>query len=192
MADRTGQNMDMDEWDDLPGEAHDLDGGWCEATGDPAVDQSGYQSPTVRRRPDGFVPSSPGRDWLAQAKADQEQRQRRRGEARRQSRPSPRAVRAQSASLEGRGWSATPPEGPPQLPARPGPQHGQHGAYFERRTYRPWYAPWTKRTTWQQISAWQASQPPAGAEVVTVADVSQLPGRVRTIGRVTDSGATEW
>jgi hypothetical protein len=56
-----------DEWDELHGEADDLDGGCCEATGHPVVDRSGYQSPTRRVRPDsGFVPSSPGRDWLAQ------------------------------------------------------------------------------------------------------------------------------
>ena len=72
-------------------------------------------------------------------------------------------------------------------------QPGQKGAYFEKRTYRPWYAPWKKVTRWQQISAWQNTTPPtSGTEVVTVGDVSGLPGKVRTIGKVSDTGAVEY
>jgi hypothetical protein len=72
-------------------------------------------------------------------------------------------------------------------------QPGQHGAYFEKRTYRPWYAPWKKVTRWQQVSAWQNTTPPtSGTEVVTVGDVSELPAKVRTIGKVSDTGAVEY
>lgn len=70
--------------------------------------------------------------------------------------------------------------------------NGQHGAYFERRVVRRWWAPWTKRTSWQQIGAWHPGQPPRGVEVVTVPDVSALPGTVHTIGRVGPTGAVEW
>jgi hypothetical protein len=34
--------------------------------------------------------------------------------------------------------------------------------------------------------------PPTGAEVVTVGDVGELPGRVHTIGRVNGTGAVEY
>jgi hypothetical protein len=35
-------------------------------------------------------------------------------------------------------------------------------------------------------------EPPAGAEVVTVGDVGELPGRVHTIGMVGPTGAVKW
>lgn len=54
------------------------------------------------------------------------------------------------------------------------------------------WVPWRKRYVWQQISTWQMGQPPAGAEVVTVTNVAQLPGRVRAIGRVSGTGAVEY
>jgi hypothetical protein len=42
-------------------------------------------------------------------------------------------------------------------------------------------------------SAWQSTTPPtSGTEVVTVGDVSELPGKVRTIGKVSDTGAVEY
>ena len=66
----------------------------------------------------------------------------------------------------------------------------QYGAYFERRIYRAWYAPWRTRTTWTQISAWTTNGPPATGEVVTVSDLSELPGTVRTIGTVSENGTT--
>jgi hypothetical protein len=56
------------------------------------------------------------------------------------------------------------------------PQLGQLGAYFEVRTLRRWWALWTKKRVWQQVSSWQMGQPPAGAQVVTVADVAALAG----------------
>ena len=49
------------------------------------------------------------------------------------------------------------------------------------------------RCRWQQISAWQNTTPPTyGTEVVTVGDFSELPGTVRTIGKVSDTGAVEY
>jgi len=36
------------------------------------------------------------------------------------------------------------------------------------------------------------TQPPAVAQVVTVAEVSELPGQVRTIGRVGQTGAVDY
>lgn len=75
-------------------------------------------------------------------------------------------------------------------PAAPLP--GQHGAHFTVRTYRPWWAPWSVRRVWTQVSTWQYGLPPEGASVVTVADVAQLPGKVHTIGRVSETGAVEW
>ena len=72
-------------------------------------------------------------------------------------------------------------------------QPGQKGAYFEHRPARLWYWPFKKVMRWQQISAWQHTTPPrSGVNVVTVGDVSELPGRVHTIGRVSPTGAVEW
>jgi hypothetical protein len=120
-------------------------------------------------------------------------------EQRRQS-PSPR-VRAQ------RGGRETTPATSPPVPVKPVQdsadaiarrsltelQPGQHGAFFERRIVRCWWAPWKKRVTWQQISSWQNTTPPtSGTEVVTVSDVSELPGKVRTIGKVSPTGAVEY
>ena len=66
-----------DEWDDLhDGEIVDLDG--CEATGDPQLDQFGYQSPK-RRGGTGF--RSTDGDRLAKRRADRAQREQRRREA---------------------------------------------------------------------------------------------------------------
>ncbi len=181
----------MDEdWDWETDQIVDLD-----VTGDPQLDQFGYQSP---RRPgprSGFQ-SLPQRDWLAQAKRDRQQRERRR-------------ARQQRHRQEARRQQEVPPSPPAQRPppmaqpvAQPapvepeseckGPQPGQHGAYFEVRTVRRWWAPWRKRKVWQQISTWHVGQPPAGARVVTVADVAQLPGQVHTIGRVSGTGAVEY
>ena len=66
---------------------------------------------------------------------------------------------------------------------------GQHGAFFEVRVVRAWYAPWRKRRIWQQIGAWHMGLPPTSGEVVTVGSVDQLPGRVKTIGSVNQTGA---
>jgi hypothetical protein len=193
--------MDMDEWDDLHGEAHDIDGYWCDATGDPQVDVSGYQSPSRRgQNLTGFTPSRDHRaaDALAQSKRDREQRQQRRRAA----------VEANKRETRERGARG---RGGGQVTARPVPaepvqakrdeivrrsmtelQEGQHGAFFERRTYRPWYAPWLKKTRWQQISAWMATTPPrSGTEIVTVGSLDEL-RRVRTIGKVGPTGAVEW
>ena len=121
-----------------------------------------------------------------------------------QRRQSPRPTeRAQRVS---RGRETTPVISPP-VPVKPVQdsadaiarrsltelQPGQHGAFFERRIVRCWWAPRKKRVTWQQISSWQNTTPPtSGTEVVTVSDVSELPGKVRTIGKVSPTGAVEY
>jgi hypothetical protein len=195
----------MDEdWDCDRDEIVDLD-----VTGDPQLDQFGYQSPRNVPRMWAHPPASQ-RDWLAQSRRDRAERQRKRDrqqrqreEARRQreSPPSqsvapmarggcypqvmPQVMRPPRGGDEG--WSAAPPVTPPS-----GPQPGQHGAYFEVRTVRPWYALWRKKRVWQQISAWHMGLPPAGATVVTVPDVAALPGQVHTIGRVNGTGAVEY
>ncbi len=60
----------------------DWDWDWDpDVTGDPQLDQFGYQSPRRRgQNLTGFT-ASPDRDWLAQAKADRAQREQRRGAA---------------------------------------------------------------------------------------------------------------
>jgi len=80
----------------------------------------------------------------------------------------------------------------PPAPVSQGPLPGQHGAYFEVRTKRVWWAPWRKRKVWTQASSWHMGGPPAGATVMTVDDVAALPGRVHTIGRVSGTGAVEY
>ena len=60
--------MDEDDWDDLHGEPVELEGGWGDATGNPALDVDGYQSPRRTGNLTGFKSSQI--DWLAQAKAD--------------------------------------------------------------------------------------------------------------------------
>lgn len=195
-----------DEWD-WDGDPVDLDA--CDVTGDPQLDVFGYQSPRTPGPRTGFKASSQ-RDWLAQSRRDRAERearrkrqQQQREEARRQ-RESPPGQSAAPMVRGGRypqvipqvmraprggdeGWSAAPPVTPPS-----GPQPGQHGAYFEVRTVRPWYALWRKKRVWQQISAWHMGLPPAGATVVTVPDVAALPGQVHTIGRVNGTGAVEY
>ena len=172
----------MDEdWDWDRDEVVDLD-----VTGDPQLDVYGYQSP--RRT---FHPARPANvDWLAQSKRDRAEREQRRRAVQRQRSQEAPAQRRDSASHEGRGWSEPAQPAPVAVTTQPvpGPQPGQHGAYFERRTVRRWWAPWTKRTTWQQLSAWQMSPPPAGAPVVTVPSVAALDGRVRTIGTAGPNG----
>jgi hypothetical protein len=220
--------MDMDEGDDLYGEARDFDGGWCEATGDPALDQMGYQSPRRTGNLTGFKSSQI--DWLAQAKADRAKREARR-EADRQTDRLAEKLAAQLKAVEqnkaetrqrveqrkevGRRQQSS----PTPAPARPkttgsdhpaqGPNHpareeimrrsltelqpGQHGAYFERRVVRRWWAPWTKRVVWQQVSAWANTTPPrSGTEVVTVGSLDELSGKVHTIGTVGPGGTVEW
>jgi hypothetical protein len=208
-----------DEWDDLHGEAHDLDGeahdldggGWADVTGNPAEDIPGYSSPSRRgQNLSGFRPSRDNRaaEALAQSKRDREQRAAKRQGARREAtQPAVgseewRARRAARWEAQGRLTPVNGSSGEERHEQKSRDavaqqslselQPGQHGAYFEKRTYRPWYAPWTKKTVWQQISAWRATTPPKGADVVTVADVGELPGRVRTIGRVGKTGAVEY
>jgi hypothetical protein len=178
----------------------DDDCDWADVTGDPQLDQFGYQSP--RRRGEnltGFTPSS-DRDWRAQAKRDRAQRAARRkanalSPQRRQPEPPPAPVKV-------RAWPSQPvsqgpqpvsqgpqPVGQGPQPVSQGPLPGQHGAYFEVRTTRVWWAPWRKKRVWQQISAWQMGVPPtSGVEVVTVPSVDAVPGRVHTIGTVGPNG----
>jgi hypothetical protein len=69
--------MDEDTWDDLHGDVHDLDGGWCDATGNPAEDIAGYESPSRRgQNLSGFTSS--GGDWLARSREGRQQRRARR------------------------------------------------------------------------------------------------------------------
>jgi hypothetical protein len=219
-----------DEWEDVHGEPSDLDGSWCDVTGNPALDVDGYQSPRRTGNLTGFTSSQI--DWLAQAKADRAKREARR-EAdrqqdrlaeklaaqlkaveqnkaetrervaqRRQSPPGP-TVKAQRVSSS---RETTPATSPP-APGKPVQatrdeivrrsltelQPGQHGAYFERRIVRPWYAPWKKVVRWQQVGAWQNTTPPrSGTEVVSVGSLDELEGKVRTIGKVSPSGAVEY
>jgi hypothetical protein len=72
--------------DAVHGEAHDLDGYWCDATGDPALDRTGYQSPRRTGNLTGYEPSRDTRaaDALAQSKKDREQRAAKRQGARRE------------------------------------------------------------------------------------------------------------
>jgi hypothetical protein len=186
----------MDEdWDWDPDHIVDLD-----VTGDPQLDQFCYQSP----RRDFTPPPSQSFDYLAQYRRDQEQREQRREEARRR-RESPPSQSVAPIVRGGcypqvMGQVMRPPRGgnegwpvaPPVTPSPSGPLPGQHGAYFEVRTKRVWWAPWRKKRMWQQISAWHMGLPPAGATVVTVPDVAALPGRVHTIGRVSGTGAVEY
>jgi len=147
-----------DDWDWDHDEIVDLD-----VTGDP---QFGYQSP---RR--SFRTPPPERDWLAQAKRDRQQR-----EARRDRQGQEEKARCQRESPPSRQIVAWPgmnyrpgigPTGPvaqtapvEPAPESKGPLPGQHGAYFEIRTVRRWWAPWRKRKVWQQISTWHVGQPP--------------------------------
>jgi hypothetical protein len=204
--------MDEMDFEDLHGEPVDLDG--CDVTGDPQLDQFGYNSPRRRGQNLSGFRSTDG-DRLARVRAQRDEREERRRAAVEQNKAETRQRAAQrrgeppgivpfepgsgyqpgvgpvrQSELPEKWWrsEATPHPVQPQ----PGPQPGQHGAYFERRVVRRWWAPWTKRTTWQQISAWTHGQPPAGATVVTVADVAQLPGRVHTIGRVSGTRTVEY
>jgi hypothetical protein len=193
--------MDEDTWNDLHGDVHDLDGGWCDATGNPAEDIAGYESPSRRgQNLSGFTSS--GGDWLARADEMRAQRQARR-EAQRQRQRQRKAARRpepeqRSAHAGVSPWASTTPARSQPVPVQPAvadppqSQPGQHGAYFEVRTTRVWWAPWRRRQHWQQVSAWTHGQPPAGATVVTVPDVAALPGRVHTIGRVSGTGAVEY
>lgn len=177
----------MDEdWDWEPDQIVDLD-----VTGDPQLDQFGYQSPRRPRPRTGFT-SLPQRDWLAQAKRDRQQRERRRNPQQRHRQEARRQHEVPPSRPAQRPQPVLQPAPVELEPESKGPQPGQHGAYFEVRTVRRWWAPWRKRKVWQQISTWHVGQPPAGARVVTVADVAQLPGRVHTIGRISDTGAVEY
>jgi hypothetical protein len=175
--------QDHDDWDP-------------DITGDPMLDQFGYESPKQPPyhpvRWDAVAQlrqqQEPERDeWRRQREARlarQEAARARRRERRAQRQEPPSASRVQSSRRAA--WSAPAPA------VSQGPLPGQHGAYFEVRTKRVWWAPWRKRKVWQQVSTWHMGGPPAGAEVVTVGDVGELPGRVHTIGTVGQTGAVEW
>jgi hypothetical protein len=189
-----------DEWEwEHDGEIVDLDG--CEATGEPQLDIFGYQSPKRRgQNLSGFTSS--GGDWFKRSDEMRAQRQARR-EAQRQRQREREAARRpepeqRPAHASVSPWASTTPARPQSVPVQPTvadppqSQPGQHGAYFEVRTTRVWWAPWRRRQHWQQVSAWTHGQPPAGATVVTVPDVATLPGRVHTIGRLGQTGAVEY
>ena len=61
-----------DDWEDINGEPVDLDGGWCDVTGNPTLDVDGYSSPRRTGNLTGFKSSQI--DWLAQEKADRAKR----------------------------------------------------------------------------------------------------------------------
>jgi len=126
-------------------------------------DQFGSQSPR-RPAPRTRFKGQPQRDRLAQAKRDRQQPERRREVPQRQR---PAAHRDLPPSQYGivawppgmNYWPGIGPTGPMARPApvepepaSKGPQPGQLGAYFEARTVRRWWAPWTKKRVWQQIS----------------------------------------
>jgi hypothetical protein len=179
-----------------------------DVTGDPQLDQFGYQSPRNVPRTWAHPPASE-RDWLAQSRRDRAERQRKRDQQQRQREEARRRRESPPSQPVAKPVVAWPPEmdyRPGMGPQRPGPLTppapveqqsrgpllGQHGAYFEVRTKRVWYSPWRKRKVWQQISAWHMGLPPAGTTVVTVPDVAALPGQVHTIGRVSGTGAVEY
>jgi hypothetical protein len=214
------------DWDAIRVEARDLDGYWCDATGDPQVDVAGFRSPSRRgQNLTGFTPSDDHRaaDALAKSKRHREERAAKRREPRRATAKTPPEVGSEewrarrAARWEALGWltpanessgeerheqESQPVQQPVQTPQQQRDeiarkslselQPGQHGAFFEKRMVRPWYAPWKKVVRWQQISTWQHTTPPTTGEVVTVGDVSELPGRVHTIGTVSPSGAVEY
>ena len=209
------------EWD--RDEIVDLDGYWADVTGDPALDRTGYQSPRRTGNLTGFTPHKVNQDWLAQSKKDREQRAAKRQGARREAtQPAVgseewRARRA--ARWEALGW-LTPANGscgeerheqnssvqtqPVQTPQQQRDeiaaksltelQPGQHGCFMEHREARCWWAPWRKRMVWRQVSAWMSTTPPkSGVNVITVGDISELPGKVHTIGDVDpQTGAVEY
>jgi hypothetical protein len=193
-----------DEWDDIDGEPVDLDGGWCDVTGNPALDVDGYQSPRDRRNLTGFTAHPPNQDWLVKNRADRAARA-----AKRAADAAARREAKRNESSGERQSKQSPPTPPVQTtPAQVQPvqapasdhdeilrrsltelQPGQHGAYFERREVRCWYAPWKKRYVWQQTSAWMNTTPPtSGTEVVSVGSLDELNGRVHTIGTVGENG----
>jgi hypothetical protein len=194
-----------DEWDDLHGEPVDLDGDcWgSDATGDPQIDVAAYSSPSRKgQNLTGFTPSNDHRaaDALAQSKRDRERRQRQRAAA-------AKARRDQQARNESSGerQSKKSQVQTPSVQQRQAErdeilrrsltelQPGQHGAFFERRVKRCWWAPWKKRAVWQQVGAWHKTTPPrSGTEVVSVGSLDELEGKVRTIGKVSPSGAVEY
>jgi hypothetical protein len=144
----------MDEdWDWDPDHIVDLD-----VTGDPQLDQFCYQSPRREFTP----PPSQSFDYLAQYRRDQEQRDQRREEARRRRESPPSQSVAPivrgGCYPQAMGQVMRPPRGgnegwpvaPPVTPSPSGPLPGQHGAYFEVRTKRVWWAPWRKKRMWQQ------------------------------------------
>lgn len=178
------------------------DGDWgSDVTGDPQLDVFGYKSPRDRRNLTGFEAHPPNQDWLVKNRADRATRAAKRA-AEAQAR---RAAKRNESSGERQSTKITDKPGADEA----GPdvaqavtrdeiaersltelQPGQHGAYFERREVRAWYAPWKKRYVWQQISAWANTTPPrSGTEVVTVGSTDELNGRVRTIGTVGETGA---
>jgi hypothetical protein len=162
-----------------------------EATGDPVLDQTFYTSPQTSFRP----PNWRQHDYLAPARRDREQRN-----VRKQARRERATAPAQSVSqppawqpVQSQPWPMAQPAQPVVPVQMPRPvsvvvQPGQRGAYFERRTVRRWWAPWTTRTVWQQVGPWVHGLPPSSGEVVTVASVDELPGQVRTIGSVGPTG----
>jgi hypothetical protein len=154
------------------------DDGYCgdfDVTGDPVLDQDFYQSP----RRQSAAPWRPQRNPTLEKAARERAERRARRQATRLAPTSP--VRP-----------AKPVE-PVQPPARPVPVAAQtapqHGAWFEVRTRRVWYAPWRTRKVWTQVGPWVVGDPPRTGEVVTVHDVSALPGRVTTLGTVGPTGA---
>ena len=172
--------MDEDWGDRDPSEAVDLD-----ITGDPQLDQFGYQSPRRDMRP----PPAPEFDYLAQYRRDQEARERRRAAVRANIDETKRRRNERRGAVHQQRPEPVAPVWHPQPTAPPVPQHG---AYFEVRTRRVWWAPWRKKQTWTQMSTWHVGGPPAAATVVTVPDVGALPGQVHTIGTVGPTGAVEW
>jgi hypothetical protein len=186
-----------DEFDWDRDEIVDPDGGWCEATGNPALDVDGYQSPRDTRNLTGYEPHPVKQDWLAQSKRDRERRAAKRAAAARDAERR-REARRNESSGERHEQKSTPRAQPQPVQSDRDEimrrsltelQPGQHGAYFERRIKRCWWAPWRKRTVWQQVSAWMNTTPPrSGTEVVTVGSVDELQGKVHTIGTVGENG----
>jgi hypothetical protein len=187
----------------------DNDDGWgMDVTGDPALDRTGYQSPSRKgQNLTGFTPGDDTRVKDALAKSKQHREERR---AQRASKTPPevgsdewRAARAAKWEAQGR---LSPPQGNEssgeRVEQKSAPvdrdeiakrsltelQPGQHGCFMEHREVRCWWAPWRKRMVWQQVSAWINGTPPRSAHVITVGSLDELDGMVNTIGEVGPSG----
>jgi hypothetical protein len=189
----------------------DDDGDWGDGDWGADIDYDRHQSKKDTRNLSGFEAHPPDQDWLKQNRADRAARAAKRAaeaQARRAAKRNESSGDQQRPKTTDSHRRATPGAASRRVSTRRYATHstdtsreailrrslteaqpGQHGAFFERREVRCWYAPWKKRYRWQQISAWMSTTPPrSGTEVVSVGSLDELDGRVRTIGTVGENG----